>query len=154
MCAPRVEPLCWYLKGVAMTEEENGHFLHAARLAIRVPSVIRFWSTAVFRTRRARFHARIFCCGTATPANIAEKCLPSGELTLDHVVPRSRGGASTWENLVACCHLCNRQKGNQLPTEADMKLMREPHAFNLHTSRHIMRLMGRSDDKWRKYLFY
>ncbi len=35
-----------------------------------------------------------------------------------------------------------------------MKLMREPRAFNLHTSRHIMRLMGRSDDKWRKYLFY
>jgi hypothetical protein len=55
---------------------------------------------------------------------------------------------------VACCHLCNRQKGNQLPIEARMKLMREPRAFNLHTSRHIMRLMGRSDDKWRKYLFY
>ncbi len=34
------------------------------------------------------------------------------------------------------------------------KLLREPRAFNLHTSRHIMRLMGRSDDKWRKYLFY
>jgi hypothetical protein len=41
-----------------------------------------------------------------------------------------------------------------MPIEAGMKLMREPHAFNLHTSRHIMRLMGRSDDKWRKYLFY
>jgi 5-methylcytosine-specific restriction endonuclease McrA len=80
--------------------------------------------------------------------------LPSGELTLDHVTPRSRGGSSTWENLVACCHTCNRRKGNQSPLEAGMKLMREPRAFNLHTSRHIMRLMGRSDDKWRKYLFY
>jgi len=75
-------------------------------------------------------------------------------LTLDHVMPRSRGGASTWENLVACCHPCNRQKGNQYPSEAGMHLMREPRAFNLHTSRHIMRLMGHSDDKWRKYLFY
>ena len=82
------------------------------------------------------------------------RVFPSSELTLDHVVPRSRGGLSTWENLVACCHPCNRRKGNQLPTEAGMKLMREPHAFNLNTSRHIMRLMGRSDDKWRKYLFY
>jgi 5-methylcytosine-specific restriction endonuclease McrA len=80
--------------------------------------------------------------------------LSSSDLTLDHVMPRSRGGASSWENLVACCHLCNRRKGNQLPAEASMKLLREPHAFNLHTSRHIMRLMGRSDDKWRKYLFY
>jgi hypothetical protein len=40
------------------------------------------------------------------------------------------------------------------PLDQGMNLMREPRAFNLHTSRHIMRLMGRSDDKWRKYLFY
>ena len=58
------------------------------------------------------------------------------------MIPRSRGGASTWENLVACCHTCNRKKGNLLPHEANMKLMREPRAFNLHTSRHIMRMMG------------
>jgi hypothetical protein len=38
--------------------------------------------------------------------------------------------------------------------EANMKLIREPRAFNLHTSRHIMRLLGHSDAKWRKYLFY
>ena len=69
-------------------------------------------------------------------------------------MPRSRGGSSTWENLVACCHECNRKKGNRTPTEASMKLMKEPRPFNLHTSRHIMRLLGHSDDKWRKYLFY
>jgi 5-methylcytosine-specific restriction endonuclease McrA len=80
--------------------------------------------------------------------------LSSAELTLDHVVPRSRGGNSTWENLVACCHPCNRKKGNQLLGETNMKLLREPRAFNLHTSRHIMRMIGRSDAKWRKYLFY
>ena len=81
--------------------------------------------------------------------------LTAGELTLDHVIPRSRGGLSTWENLVACCHPCNRKKGNQLLSEIpDMKLLREPRAFSLHTSRHIMRMIGRSDSKWRKYLFY
>jgi 5-methylcytosine-specific restriction endonuclease McrA len=82
------------------------------------------------------------------------KVMSSGELTLDHVMPRSRGGLSTWENLVACCHECNRRKGNHLAHEANMKLLREPRPFNLHTSRHIMRLMGHSDSKWRKYLFY
>src|ERR1700733_303154 len=133
VCAAR-RAIVLVLKGVAMTEEENGHFLHAARLALRVPSVIRLLDRTTCQY-----------CG---------EVLPSSELTLDHVIPRSRGGASTWENLVACCHACNRHKGNQFPIEADMKLMREPRAFNLHTSRHIMRLMGRSDDKWRKYLFY
>ena len=81
--------------------------------------------------------------------------LPSGELTLDHVIPRSRGGNSTWENLVACCHACNRRKGNRMLHELDdMILMRDPRPFSLHTSRQIMRMLGRGDDRWRKYLFY
>lgn len=50
----------------------------------------------------------------------------SRELTLDHVVPRSRGGQSTWENLVACCRACNGKKGNHLLKEASMRLLRQP----------------------------
>ncbi len=49
-----------------------------------------------------------------------------GVLTLDHVVPRSRGGPRTWENLVACCVRCNRRKGNRTPREAGMCLARPP----------------------------
>jgi 5-methylcytosine-specific restriction endonuclease McrA len=153
VCAAR-RAIVLVLKGVAMTEEENGHFLHAARWAIRVPSVIRLLeyrriphqSRALSR-KNILLRDRNTCqyCGTV---------LGPSELTLDHVMPRSRGGNSSWENLVTCCHPCNRRKGNQMPHEARMKLMREPRSFNLHTSRHIMRLMGRSDDKWRKYLFY
>ncbi len=48
------------------------------------------------------------------------------ELTLDHVIPRSRGGQSTWENLVACCRPCNGRKGNHLPHEVGMKLLKLP----------------------------
>ncbi len=153
VCAAR-RAIVLVLKGVAMTEEENGHYLHAARWAIRVPSVIRLLeyrriphqSRALSR-KNILLRDRNTCqyCGTV---------LGSSELTLDHVVPRSRGGSSSWENLVTCCHPCNRRKGNQMPHEARMKLMREPRSFNLHTSRHIMRLMGHSDAKWRKYLFY
>jgi 5-methylcytosine-specific restriction endonuclease McrA len=153
VCAAR-RAIVLVLKGVAMTEEENGHFLHSARLAMRVPSVIRLLEyrriphqTRALSRKNILMRDRSTCqyCGTV---------LPSSELTLDHVIPRSRGGLSTWENLVACCHECNRHKGNRLLGEAGMKLMREPRAFNLHTSRHIMRMIGRSDAKWRKYLFY
>ena len=77
-----------------------------------------------------------------------------GELTLDHVIPRSRAGETTWENLVACCHPCNNRKGSRTPEEAGMRLARAPRPFSLHTSRHLMRLLGKSDDQWRKYLFY
>jgi 5-methylcytosine-specific restriction endonuclease McrA len=153
VCAAR-RAIVLVLKGVAMTEEENGHFLHSTRICIRVPSVIR-----LLEYRRIPHQTRSLSRKNILlrDRNICQYCgavLPSGELTLDHVIPRSRGGASTWENLVACCHECNRRKGNQYFQEAGMKLMREPRAFNLHTSRHIMRLIGHSDAKWRKYLFY
>lgn len=48
------------------------------------------------------------------------------DLTLDHVIPRSRGGQGTWENLVACCKVCNGKKGNRLLKEANMHLLRQP----------------------------
>jgi 5-methylcytosine-specific restriction endonuclease McrA len=82
------------------------------------------------------------------------RVLPSVELTLDHVQPRSRGGGSSWENLVACCHPCNNRKGSRTPEEAGMKLAKAPRPFSLHTSRHIMRMLGNTDARWRKYLFY
>ena len=153
ICAAR-RAVVLVLKGVAMTEEENGHHLHAARFTMRLPSVIRLLEyrriphqTRALSRKNILLRDRNSCqyCGDA---------MSSSELTLDHVVPRSRGGLSSWENLVACCHPCNRQKGNQLVHEAGMRLLREPRAFTLHTSRHIMRMIGRSDAKWRKYLFY
>jgi 5-methylcytosine-specific restriction endonuclease McrA len=153
VCAAR-RAIVLVLKGVAMAEVSNGHTMHAARLAMRIPSVIRLMEyrriphqTRALSRKNILLRDRNSCqyCGTA---------LPASELTLDHVMPRSRGGSSTWENLVACCHECNRRKGNRTPIEAGMKLLKEPRPFNLHTSRHIMRLLGHSDDKWRKYLFY
>lgn len=51
------------------------------------------------------------------------------DLTLDHIIPRSRGGQSTWENLVASCKSCNGRKGSRLLKEANMHLMRPPRAL-------------------------
>src|SRR5438477_722223 len=50
----------------------------------------------------------------------------SRDLTLDHVIPRSRGGTSTWENLVASCKVCNGKKGNRMLKEVNMRLLRQP----------------------------
>ncbi len=142
------------LKGVATTEEEDGSFVHSARLAIRIPSVIRLtefrripYQTRALSRKNILLRDRYSCqfCG---------RVLPASELTLDHVIPRSRGGHTDWDNLVACCHTCNRLKGDRLPGEAGLKLLRPPRPFTLHTSRQLMRMMGRSDDRWRKYLFY
>src|ERR1017187_5117265 len=154
VCAAR-RAIVLVLKGIAMTEEENGHFLHAARLAVRLPSVIRLLEyRRIPHQSRALSRKNILLRDRNTCQYCAE-VMPSSDLTLDHVIPRSRGGNSTWENLVACCPDCNHRKGNRMLNEIDdMVLLREPRAFSLHTSRQIMRMLGRGDDRWRKYLFY
>ncbi len=52
------------------------------------------------------------------------------DLTLDHIIPRSRGGQSTWENLVASCKSCNGKKGSHLLKEVNMRLLRQPRALS------------------------
>jgi len=153
ICAAR-RALVLVLKGVAMTEEENGHYLHSQRLALRLPSVIRLLEYRRIPHQTRALSRKNILLRDRNTCQYCGQALPSSELTLDHVVPRSRGGLTAWENLVACCHSCNRKKGNQLISETNMTLLREPRAFTLHTSRHIMRMIGRSDSKWRKYLFY
>ena len=54
------------------------------------------------------------------------KNLPTKELNMDHVVPRDRGGGTSWENVVISCIRCNSKKSNRLPKEAGMRLLKEP----------------------------
>ncbi len=54
------------------------------------------------------------------------KNLPVKELNMDHVVPRDRGGGTSWENVVTSCIKCNSKKGNRSPKEAGMRLLKEP----------------------------
>ncbi|MGH9395167.1 MAG: HNH endonuclease [Terriglobales bacterium] len=153
VCAAR-RALVLVLKGVARAEEVHAHHLRASRIHYPVPSVIRLLDYRRIPHRsRALSRQNILLRDRNTCQYCGEVCATQA-LTLDHVVPRSRGGKSAWENLVACCHACNHRKGDRLAPEAGMKLLREPRPFTLHTSRHLIRMMGRSDEKWRKYLFF
>lgn len=79
---------------------------------------------------------------------------PAKDLTLDHVIPKSRGGTDTWENLVSCCKPCNGKKDNKTPAEAGMKLLHKPGRLTIHTSKFIMRQLGLEEDaRWAKYLY-
>ena len=154
ICGAR-RALVLILKGVARSEEEHGTLLHAARVRVPMPSVIRLLEYRRIPHQTRALSRKNILLRDRNTCQYCGEVLPAAELTLDHVIPRSRGGLSTWENLVACCHVCNRRKGNQMIHELeDMQLLREPRPFSLHTSRHIMRMIGSSDLRWRKYLYY
>ena len=76
------------------------------------------------------------------------------ELTLDHIQPKSRGGPSSWENLVAACHPCNHRKANRTPEEANMKLIRRPLPFTVFSHRWVMRESAVDRPDWQPFLFY
>jgi 5-methylcytosine-specific restriction endonuclease McrA len=74
------------------------------------------------------------------------------ELNIDHVLPRSRLGADTWENLVVSCRSCNLKKGRRTPFEAKMTLLRQPREPNWSTTRHILLLTKQPYVEWGPFL--
>src|SRR6202795_1845944 len=125
VCAAR-RALVLVLKGVASAEEESTHAVHSTRRSMRLPSVIRLLEyRRIPHQTRALSRKNILMRDRYT-CQYCLRILPSAELTLDHVIPRSRSGESAWENLVACCHPCNNRKGSRTPDEAGMEMTRPP----------------------------
>ena len=153
VCAVR-RAIVLIVRGLAAAEEAGEGRLRSPSQTLAVPSVIRLLEyRRIPRQMRAISRKNILVRDQYT-CQYCNKRFGAGELTLDHVIPRSRGGANTWENLVASCLRCNNSKGDRLPHEASMKLHRKPKPFNLHTSRTLMRQLGNQQESWRKYLFY
>ena len=80
-------------------------------------------------------------------------CQPAwGKLTVDHVLPRSRGGQSSWENVVACCRRCNSRKGGRTPEEARMPLLAKPVRPGLLRQGRIAVRRSEVPEEWALYL--
>lgn len=74
------------------------------------------------------------------------------DLNLDHVLPRSRGGADSWENLVVSCRSCNLKKGRRTPEEAGMRLLRAPHKPRWTTTAQILLNLREPYSEWQPFL--
>jgi 5-methylcytosine-specific restriction endonuclease McrA len=93
---------------------------------LRVPRVVHLRRYARLRRPEVRLSRRNIMLRDGYECQFCGKQLPGSQLNLDHVMPRSRGGGDTWENLVTACHACNRRKGQRTPREAGMPLRRRP----------------------------
>lgn len=148
------------MKGIAVVEKSYPMSISTGRnrrtgvLELPIPHVIK-----LVEYRRLPHRSRTLSRKgiLARDQNTCQYCMneqPAGRLELDHIIPRSRGGPGTWENLVAACHACNNRKADRTPEEAGMKLARYPKPFTIHTSRHLLRASAQQQEAWKEYMFY
>ena len=112
----------WSDLSVAVNDESIG----MVNRAIRVPRVILLVSYDRIPKRHVRFSRYNIYARDKSTCQYCGRKLPRHELNLDHVIPRSLGGMSTWENVVCSCHECNRRKGGRTPEDARMALLYKP----------------------------
>ncbi len=135
---------------VDLIENADGQLIHSISITYHVPSVIRLkYFVRIKRKEIALTKKNIIkrdnhqCqyCGRKT-----------GMMTTDHIIPKARGGAETWENLVCACLECNNRKGNRALRAARMELIRRPKKPNYFTF--VLNELGKPKEKWRPFLFH
>ncbi|KXF89707.1 HNH endonuclease [Phaeobacter inhibens] len=130
--------------------------VHSASQSFEVPSVVALKRyrkrKKVAFTRYNVFLRDEFCC------QYCGKRFAAKDLTFDHVIPRSKGGASTWTNIVACCSADNLRKGNLKPQQVGLKLRRKPFAPSPHELDAIARRLPRPKPElhqtWMDFLYW
>ena len=106
--------------------DEEDEVVRTVSFDIRVPKIIRLAFYSRMPRTEVKFNRRNIFARDENRCQYCGKRRPTSELSLDHVVPRSRGGKSSWTNIVCACTRCNARKGGRLPNEAAMHLFREP----------------------------
>ena len=105
---------------------EDDDWVRTVNTEIQVPRVIRLVDYDRLPKQTVKFNRRNIFARDNNQCQFCGKKFPTSELSLDHVVPRSQGGGSTWENIVCACVGCNVRKGGRTPKEASMALIRKP----------------------------
>ena len=140
---------------VTVEEYDGDRVLRSARAQFRVPSVIRRREYINVRRRQEASgtkRMRIYIRDKYRCQYCGEKKAPR-DLTLDHILPRSRGGDNSPVNIITACVACNTRKGNRTPAEARMPLLTTQSALRVKLERVVLCHYAEARAEWRKYLF-
>lgn len=138
----------WRLK--PLRDDDDG--LPVVGGALRVPRVIHLRRYDRVRRPAVRLTRRNLMLRDAHQCQYCASRLAVRELNIDHVLPRSRGGPDTWENLVTACRTCNLRKGRRTPDEASMRLLRQPRAPRWSLSAELLLGAPNPFKEWRPFL--
>ena len=141
--------ICLYFLNKVDILMNYDHHIHSPSMQMKVPSVIKlrkyvsFNSLDIVLNRKnllMRDHSSCQYCGSKS------------NLTIDHIIPKQKGGNDSWENLIIACSPCNSRKGNRSLLEANMKLMKAPKKPNRFI--YFNQYISQKNEGWKEYLFY
>lgn len=144
----------------AVVVEETGSFLHTVRDRFPIPSVIVLRNYINVPRRHAHYSRKgvlirdnyeCIYCGVQPGMLLKGRVYSKSDFSIDHIVPKSRGGRDTWTNTACACAECNHRKGNRLPHEAGMKLRWEP---KTPRTSYLVIAIGSGMDAWKRYIEY
>jgi 5-methylcytosine-specific restriction endonuclease McrA len=146
-----------WCQGKAEVVEEYDREVRAVTFSFRMPSIIRMLRLVKVRRSHAKAvpftRANIFLRDDYTCQYCAAK-LPGSELTFDHVLPQAQGGRRSWENIVAACMPCNREKDNRTPEQAGMRLLKQPVKPKASPVFRVTVGLRRAPESWRSFLYW
>ena len=134
--------------------EEYDREIHSVSFSIQLPSVVRLLYLVKRRQQEVKFSRKNIYARDDGRCQYCGMSLLPKEITYDHVLPKSRGGNTSWENVVTCCVSCNSRKGSKTPEQAHMKLLKKPkkprwtHFLRLNIS------IRHTPESWRDYLYW
>jgi 5-methylcytosine-specific restriction endonuclease McrA len=131
--------------------EEDDDWVRTINSEIQVPRVIRLLDYDKLPKQTVKFNRRNIFARDNNQCQYCGKKFPTSELSLDHVLPRSQNGQSTWENIVCACVSCNVKKGGRTPREASMALIRRPEKPKRSPMLNL-KMTHRKYQSWRTFL--
>lgn len=143
------------IKDRIYVEEFRDGFIKSPKSSWKIPSVIRlkkYINITEKKKTSAKKRSKIYIRDNHRCSYCNKKCRYE-ELTLDHVIPKSRGGWDTHENLVTACLTCNQKKGNRTPYEAGMDLLHTPLKLRVGLDKHELIHYAELNPQWKTYLF-
>lgn len=132
-------------------QRDQHEWIRSVQFDLAVPKIIRLLAYDRLPRRPVRFNRRNLFARDGNRCQYCGRKFPVAELTLDHVMPRSRGGHTNWENIVCSCVRCNVRKGGRTPDEARMKLINPP-VKPKRSPVVTLRLSSKKYESWKHFL--
>lgn len=137
------------IKEKAEIIKEGSHILRSEKITFKVPSIIRLLNYVKIK----------FFKVVLTKKNILIRdnfkcvyCLTNKNLTIDHLIPKSKGGKNDWLNLVTCCESCNKKKGDKTLEESNMIIHQRPYKPTYYTF--LRSYLNKNVSDWNPYVFF